>query len=760
MSVERDNPKVKLGFGSQMNEVELKRMSKKDIPPYQPEDKLAIIGSRTNRYDAVAKVTGRAKYTYDQNLKGMTFGKIVRAPHANAVIKSIDLSAAKAMPGVVAVISYEEIFAKKSVMFAWDGVAAVAAETEAQAEAAAKAVKVEYEPLPFAVTVEASMKDGAPKVGRGNDSNVVAGGRRQQNQKELEERKKAIDEIFANADVKTAEGTFETPVQIHHSLETHGHVCEWQGDDLTVYASTQATFGTKGDMMGHDAVKPKNVRVLAEYIGGGFGSKFSAEAEGIACAVLAKVAQRPVKLMLDRREESTDGGNRPDSIQKMGMAVNPDGTIAATRITNWGTAGPGGGGAGATNAVMYNLGNVFRQEYTVRTNCGEARAMRAPGWPQGVFGLESLMDMAAHAAGLDPLEFRKKNDPHPIRQAEYEVGAKAIGWAEKRQKVPGSTAGPVKTGVGMACGQWPNTGNPGSRVRVRILKNGTVEVRNGCQDIGTGTKTILGMCAAEELGLTLADVTVFMGDTNDPEGPGSGGSTTAPSVTPAARLAGYRAKEALLALAAAKIGVPAAELNLVGGRVVRKDGKNLDKGMTFKEACALIVDDSIDVIEARQQNFEGYQNSVGGVQFAEVEVDVELGVVRVKKVVAVADCGKVINHKTAESQVSGGVIQGVSFALHERRIMDRHKGHMINADMEMYKISGPVDCPEIEVLFMDVYNGVNNTNVVGLGEPPNIATAAAIANAIYNATGLRMTSLPITPKKILTAMAEKEAGKK
>lgn len=757
-----DEKKVKVGFEGNWKEIELKRISKDDILPWQPGDKLDQIGKRHDRTDAVAKVTGKAKYTYDRHPEGMLYAKIARSNVANGRIKSIDLTAAKAMPGVKAVIGFDTLFERKSVFHAWTGLAAVAAETEQQAEAAADAIKVEWEEvLPFCATTEAAMAPNAPKVGRRDQKNVEMmrpGGRNADRwEAERAERKEKVEALMKGA-AKIVEATFETQVQLHHSLETHGHLGIWSDDGLLVYSSTQGTFSVRGEL--HERMKAKQTRVLSEYVGGGFGSKFSADDEGVAACELSKLTGRPVKLMLDRREEATDAGNRPDSIQKIKIALDAEGKIIASEFENWGTSGPNANGGGAKNDAIYNLGLVLKTEWGVRTNAGEARAMRAPGWPQGIFGLEGAIDMAAEAAGIDPIEFRKRHDSHPIRGAEYDIARKMIGWDEKRRKKPGEQAGPLKTGVGVACNQWFNAGGRGATVRVRITKEGHVDVRNGAQDIGTGTRTIMGLCVAEELGITMQDLTTFIGDTNDPPGPGSGGSTTIGTLTPAARLAGFKAKQRLLEIVAEKEGWKAEELDLKGGFVVKKDGQAMPKSVAFKAACAMMLEDAIEVDGVRQGNFEGFTATNAGVQCAEVEVDVETGVVRVIKVAAVQDSGKILNHKAAESQVSGGVIQGVSFALHERRTMDRHKGHCVNGDLEMYKIAGPVDCPEIDVHLLDVFNGQTNTGVMGLGEPPTIATAAAIANAVYNAIGVRITSLPITPKKVLTALAAKEGEKK
>lgn len=750
--------KIKVGFGDSFREVTINISGPR---PYHPDDELELIGKSPNRTDAEAKVTGAARYTYDRKFPGMLYGKIVRCPHANADIKSIDLSAAKAMPGVKAAISFQDAFRQNAVRYAWTGVAAVAAETEQQAELAARAVKVEYEVLPFCVTKEDSMKDGAPTVGRQNQENVVMASPRRDRrrgetqedfEKRVEEMGERFDELVKEAD-KVVSAEFNTQVQTHSPLETHGVVCNWEGGNLTCYCSTQATFNVRREMTSRrGGVGAENATVHCEYIGGGFGGKFSAGREGVAGAMLAREAKRAVHLMLDRREEHTDAGNRPDAKQELTMGVNSDGEITCYRARNWGTPGGGGGGAGAHNDAIYDLGHVDKIEYAVRTNCGGARALRAPGWPQGAFALEGMMDMGAAAVAMDPVEFRKKNDRHPIRIEEYDIAAAKFGWNEKFNRVV-TGGGPVKRGVGVASTLWFARGGRGCGCTVRIHKNGTVEVRNGAQDIGTGTRSIMGMVAAEELGLTLDDVQTFIGNTNDPQGPGSGGSTTAPTITPAARVAGYEAALRLREIVAEAKGWNAADIELKSGHAVHKGDR-----IPFKEACGLMVEDQIEVLGQAPRNYrEGVAGTNAGVQMAEVEVDTETGVVKVLKVTAVADAGKIINPKLAESQVRGGVIQGVSFALFERRVMDRQEGRMVNANLDQYKIVGAADCPDIDVTLLDVYMGWNNTHVMGLGEPPIVATAAAVANAVHNAIGVRVTSLPITPQKVLAALGVKEA---
>ncbi|MGE3166707.1 MAG: xanthine dehydrogenase family protein molybdopterin-binding subunit [Planctomycetota bacterium] len=767
--------RIRVGFEGHFRDLDV-RLPDGDVAPYHPDHALREVGKPRDRLDAVAKVTGRARYTYDQNPPGLLHGKILRCPHPNANVRSIDLERARGMPGVKAVLSFAEAFELTSVRFAGDGVAAVAAESEALAAAALAAITVDYEVLPFCVTKEDALKDWAPKVGRGDQENVARifpeiprrrdgsideereAGRREQMAATAAE----VDALIAAADV-SVKGTFETPVQMHAPLETHGVVCNWEGERLVCYCSTQATFGVLRELTHpRGSVRASEARVLCEYVGGGFGSKFSAGREGVAGALLAKAAGRPVKLMLDRREEHESVGNRPDSRQELEMAVGANGEIVAFRARSWGTAGTTPSGAGAHNDGIYKLGKIDKVEYGVRTNAGDARAKRAPGWPQGVFALEGLMDMAAAKLGMDPIEFRKRNDDHPIRRVQYDIARQKIGWDEKRSRAPGSQPGDRKRGVGVASSLWFAAGGGGASVLVRVHRSGAVEVRNGSQDIGTGTRTIMGMVVAEELGLELRDVRTFIGDTDDPRGPGSGGSTTAPTITPAARLAGHRAKEQLLNVVAARKGWNPADLTLAGGHVVRRDGPQLEIVMRFADACALLDEDAIEVLaerptlDRRHPNYDGFADTNAGVQCVEVEVDTGTGEVRVLRVVAVADCGKVVNPKLAESQVRGGVVQGVSYALFERRVMDRTKGRMLNADLEGYKVIGPVDCPEVDVTLLDVYMGHNNTHVMGLGEPPIVATAAAVANAVYHAIGVRISSLPITPRKVLEALAAKE----
>ena len=754
---------IKVGFGDQFRDLTV-RIQDDDVKPWQPGDRLNLIGQSTPRVDAVAKVTGTANYSYDQKPKGMIYGKILRSPHGNADIVSIDIDKAKKLPGVRAILTAPEIFEDESARYAGAEVAAVAADTEMQAEAALRAIEVEYDIKPHCVTVEDARKEGAPQVGRGEQVNVARisprqrRGRRGSNSdmdERLARQEAAVGKVIQDSDV-VVEGEFSTQVQTHAPLETHGSVCSWEDGRLICWASSQATFGFRNELTSNwGGVRAKSCQILSEYVGGGFGSKFSAGREGVLGALLAKEAGVPVHLMLDRSGEQLSAGNRPDSLQQMKMGVNKDGVIQGTRIRSWGTPGTGTGGAGAHNDGIYNIGEVDKIEYGVRTNTGGAKAHRAPGWPQGAFALEQMMDMAADEIGMDRVEFRKKNDEHPIRKVEYDIAKDRIKWNRSLTRNGGAE---ICQGLGIASNLWFSAGGGGASALVRITKDGQVEVRNGAQDIGTGTRTVMGMVVAEELVLEMNQVATRIGNTDDPQGPASGGSTTIGTVTPAARLAAFHAKKELMEIVADRKGWDASELDLKDQEVWRiGEGST---GMTFESACALMDDDAIEVLKGRpRRNYEGFSDTNAGVQAAHVEVNQATGAVKVLKVVAVADAGKILNPLTSESQVRGGVIQGVSFALFERRIMDRQKGRMLNDDFENYKMLGSMDCPEIDVVLLDVYNGKSNTQVMGLGEPPIVATAAAVANAVSDALGVRMYDLPITPKKVLEAIAKRDAAK-
>jgi xanthine dehydrogenase YagR molybdenum-binding subunit len=383
--------------------------------------------------------------------------------------------------------------------------------------------------------------------------------------------------------------------------------------------------------------------------------------------------------------------------------------------------------------------------------------MRAPGRPQGFFASEMMLDELAVRAGIDPLELRLRNDPHEVRQAQWRAGAQRFGWQERRNPAPGKPRDGddprLLRGAGLSSAFWGQMGGRGSRVTCRIHRDGLVETRNGAQDIGTGMKSVMAVLTAEELQIPLARVRAVMGDTQDPNGPASGGSTTTPTLSPAVRLAAVLARRKLQELVATHFGVAADQVEYRDGAFAAAGGRTLP----FAEACKLIGAEPIEATGERHANYDGFQDFVCGCQFAEVTVDTQTGVVRVTRMLAVQDCGVVVANKLAESQVLGGLIQGISYALHEERILDHRAGRMVNPDFQFYKIAGTLDLPELDVLMVSVFNGKNNVGAAGLGEAPATAPAAAIGNAVANAIGVPVRHLPFTPAKVLRALAQRRS---
>jgi xanthine dehydrogenase YagR molybdenum-binding subunit len=686
---------------------------------------LKVLGTRVPRVDGPAKVTGQAKYTSDVLPEGVLIGMILRSKWPAARILKIHLDKARQMPGIKAAVAVQD--GPRQVRYYGEELAAVAGVSRQACEDALRAIEVEAEPLPFVVREEDARKPDAPRVWEQAPNMPPPRVQETGN----------VDAAFAEC-AAVIEGFYTTPVQLHHPMETHGCTVLWNEEGITAWASTQGIFSVRDGLAGALRVDQSKVRVITEHMGGGFGSKFGPGVEGILAARLAKEAGAPVKLMLSRFEEALAVGNRPSSFQRIKLGAKADGTLHAFEFENYGTAGVGagqateggGGGADLPMPYIYRVPNRRLKQTTVAVNAGSSRAFRAPGHPVASYGMESAMDDLAVKLGIDPLELRIKNDPSEIRQREYRIGAERFGWKEKYRK-PGSSPGPVKTGVGVASATWGGGGSNRTQGEVQINPDGSVEVRLGVQDIGTGTRTVAAVVAAEVLGLKPEQITVKFGDTRFPPGPGSGGSVTSPSVAPTVFDACTKALDQLQK----QTGIPDA------------------RGENWHVACKKL---GVTPLVVQGQWRQGLSSSgVGGVQFAEVEVDTETGLVTVKKIVVVQDCGLVVDPLTAESQVNGGVIMGIGFALYEERVMDWQTGVVLNPNFETYKLPGLADVPEIDIVLLNM----PERGVIGLGEPVHIPTAAAIANAVANALGVRINSLPITPRKVLAALGKIPAPK-
>jgi len=542
-------------------------------------------------------------------------------------------------------------------------------------------------------------------------------------------------------------------VQTHTSLETHGGICEWNGENLTAWISTQAVHGSREGIARALEIPQTNVRVITDYMGGGFGSKLGGDVQVVIAARLAKAAGAPVKLMLTRKEEHLVTGNRPSAFAKVRAGVDANGKLTAIDAETWGTGGAGQGARFPMPYQVYVWPNRRQRHRDVYINAGPQRAMRAPGHPQSCFVTEVVMDELADRLRMDPLELRMRNLPPAADNAQWHkyfpMAAEKMGWG-RRHPTGDSTSGPIKRGLGCASNRWGGGGNRRTQASCEILPDGGVVMRIGTQDIGTGTRTLVAMITAETMGLPVSAVQAAIGDSNYPWAPGSGGSVTAPSISPTVRVAAENARDALFERVAPAIGADPKTLVAREGRLhVASDPS---KGLTWKEACKRLGTESVTA----QGQWEQGLSSVGtsGVQFADVEVDIETGVTRVKKIVCVQDCGMIVDKLTAESQCYGGIVMGLGFALFEHRILDRNTALMVNPNMEWYLVPGMSDMPEIDITLVDQ----PERGVVGIGEPPVISTAAAVGNAIANAIGVRVRTLPLTPEAVLTALEREKAG--
>jgi xanthine dehydrogenase YagR molybdenum-binding subunit len=654
------------------------------------------------------------------------------------------------------------------VRYAGQPIAAVAATTPAAALEAAQLVKVQYEPMPFVVDLDKARDPSAPLVfpsvaaekataggGGGGADAPQKGNVRGPNQgRHAAGPKGDLDKGFA-ASAAIVEAEYRTQVQTHSALETHGVVADWKADGLTVYASTQGTMSVRDEMAEIFDLPKTKVRVITEYMGGGFGAKFGASNPGAVAAHLSRKAGAPVRLFCNRKEEQWGTGNRPDAHIYVKAGADQNGNLQALKWISYGTAGVGtGAGTAGPAQNLYKWPNLHTEEYDVFTNAGPGAAMRAPGHPQGVFALEQTMDALAEKLGIDVLDLMDKNDPSPARRQERRIGAEEFGWAQKRRK-PNSDAGPVKRGVGVAQAVWYRINSMDSACEVRIHQDGSVEALSAVQDIGGGIKTVVAQVVAEELGLQPRDITVCIGDTQSPPGPPSGGSMTTTSISPAIRNAAFKAKDRFIKEVASAWGVQASSLVVEDGKVSSETGKSV----SFKMAAAAMRTETVSATARRSPEYGTREMTfLGGVQFAEVAVDTETGLIRVERIIAVHDCGRPINILGLESQVNGGILQGISYALYEDRRLDRNTGIMVNPNLEEYKVIGAKDMPQIEVHFIEDYLARSSTDAGGIGEPAKIPTAAAVANAVYNAIGVRMYQLPLTPARVLDALGEVKKG--
>jgi len=734
-----------------------------------------VVGRPLARVDGYARVSGSATFTLDVSLPRMLHAAILRCPHGHAVVKKVDLTRALTMPGVVAALGagdkdaalpwYDE--ADKGAQsrlfdphcrYAGEEVVAVAAETPYQAADALKQVTVEYDVKPCVVDMDEALRPGAPAVHDGAPNLIREPSRYERGD---------VGKGFAEADV-VLEQTYRTSVEIHAPMEVHGSVAQWEGSSLTVWDTTQGVYDVQRPLARVLKLPLSGVRVISHYMGGGFGSKLQLSKHTVIAALLARKTGRPVKLVLPREDSFLCVGNRPANTMTLKAGVRKDGTLTALEMSSRGVVGAYASSADATYLVteLYRCPNVRTEDRSVYVNAGPERAFRAPGFPQCAWALEQMIDALAGRIGMDPVELRLKNIPESSQLRKnlpytstglsqcLAEGARAFGWAEARRRP--KAKGTIARGVGVAAAQWGWEGEPTSTVIAKLFSDGSVSLTFGAADIGTGTKTIMAMVAAEELGVALERIRIEHADSGTaPYAVGSGGSQTAHVNTPAAREAALALKRQVTAMAAAQLGAPPDDLVLADGAI--SSTKEPAKKVELSGLKALQQQQVIVGVGTRHPHPAGKIALPFAAQFAEVEVNRATGEVRVIRLLGAHDSGRVMNRMTYQNQVFGGMTMGVGFGLTEERVMDRQTGRVLTTNLHDYKLPTAMDVPaDMTCLPIDPHDTECNTvGAKGLGEPATIPTAAAIANAIYDAVGVRMTAAPVTPARMLELLARK-----
>ncbi len=675
--------------------------------------------NRLPRPDIRQKVTGAAQYTVDARPPNAVLAAFIRFPFGSGRVVSADIEAARRVPGVLAVE-----LDRRDANYAGERLGHIVAESEQALHDAHAAL---------ALTCRSSDPVTRPEEEYQGPPDLSGADRQR------------LEALFADA-AAVVEATYTTDIQTHSCMEPHAVTADVRGDRAEVWVSTQSLMSCHEQSTRTSGLRASNVTVRAEYVGGGFGSKFGIGPEGTLAIETSKRFQRPCRVALDRRAEHEDAGNRPGSIQYYRIAAASDGRLLGGRMHLVSTVGHSGAGGGVRAPSYYDWGDIVRSEDAIALNAGLPRAFRAPGWPQASFSMESMMDELAARLEIDPVEIRLRNETSERRKKQLVRGAELIGWNERRPD--GSTPGRIKTGFGCGVASW-GAWKGRCSVDLDVYRSGHVEVRIGIQDIGTGANVLPVDVAAWHLGLERRWFVGKVGVSDYPPGPASGGSVTSPFTAPAVRDAAQKALDQLRAAVAR-------EWSLAPDAVQYERGEfsSGNRRASWPDACAWMRGEKLSVRGEFNDRYWGEGNS-DTVQFARVDVDTETGQVFVRKLLCIQACGMPINRLTVENQIYGGMIQGISFALFEERRLDGPTGAQLNADFLNYKIAGFGDLPEL-VAIIDAEPGEDG--VRALGEPTTIPTAGAIANAVTNAIGARVRALPITPARVLAALDEREGG--
>jgi xanthine dehydrogenase YagR molybdenum-binding subunit len=720
-----------------------------------PIDRLQVIGKPTDRIDGPFKTTGTAPYAYEQHkvAPNAAYGWVVGAGIAKGTIRRIDTRAARAAPGVLAVITHENagklakgkyntahLLGGPEIQHYHHAVALIVAETFEQARAAAALLHVEYAPVNGVYDLEAAMNAAGPASKDKAKSTTKVGN---------------FEAAFASAPVKL-DATYKTPDQTHAMMEPHASTAVWQGDTLTLYTANQMINWGKKDMARTLGIPEESVRLVSPYIGGGFGGKLFLRSEALLAALGAKAVGRPVKVTLQRALMMNNTTHRPATIQHIRIGATREGRITAIAHESWSGDLPDGGPETAVNQtrLLYAGPNRFTQMRLAVLDLAEGNAMRAPGEAPGMMALEIAMDELAEKLQMDPVTLRIVNDTtvdpeKPGRRFSQRrfvdtlrLGAERFGWNRRNSKPGQVRDGRWLVGYGMAAA-FRNNLVMKSAARVRLERDGTVTVETDMTDIGTGTYTIVGQTAAEMLGVPLSRVTVRLGDSAYPVSAGSGGQWGGNSSTAGVYAACVKLRENV----AKKLGLDPAHADFSGG-MVRAGGKALPLEQASREAD-VIGEDTMEYGDLDKR----YQQSTFGAHFVEVAVDAATAEVRVRRMLAVCAAGRILNPKSARSQVIGAMTMGVGAALMEDLVVDKRAGFFVNHDLAGYEVPVHADIPHQEVVFLDETDPVSSPmKAKGVGELGICGVAAAVANAIYNATGVRVRDYPVTLDKLLPGM--------
>jgi xanthine dehydrogenase YagR molybdenum-binding subunit len=729
-----------------------------------------ITGQPIDRRDGRQKITGTASYAAEFQIPNVVHAVLVQSTVGAGSIEGFDLQIAQGMPGVLAIITPDNIgkltgksgasqavtaplLQDRDIVFNGQHVAIVVAETLERAQAAAAAVKVTYRESEPATSMSAMLDQAyVPKNFRGG-------------QRKPDSSRGDPAGAFASAPVQH-QATYTTPLEHHNAMEPHATIAAWDGDHLTVWTSTQGISGAQATLAGLLGIDPANVRVLCPFVGGGFGSKGNTWPPAVLAALAAGKVGRPVKLVLTRRQMYTSNGYRPQTIQKIAIGAALDGTLLSVRHDGFSSMSQPSQGefvepVALATEMLYACPNLAVSHRLVALNASLPTYMRAPGEASGVYAIESAMDELAVALKMDPLALRLKNytetDPHEnlpfssknLRLA-YSKGAEAFGW-DKRTPAPRSMRdGRLLVGWGMATATYPSNRQP-ANARVVLMANGDAVVQSGTQDLGTGTYTIMAQIAADELGLPIERVRFELGDSRFPKAPVSGGSTTAASVGPAVVAACAQARDHVFAMALSDkpewAGMTVADLKLQDGAVTGPQGS---VGLAEMLARRQVDNLAFEAASAPGDEKKTHSMHAFGAQFVEVKVDPDIGEIRVSRMVGAFDAGRILNAKTAHSQLIGGMVFGLGMALLEETVMDPASGRIVNANLSDYLLPVHADVPKIEAILLEGDDRIfNPVGAKGIGELPMVGVAAAVANAVYHATGVRVRDLPIRLEDVL-----------